>query len=63
MNGKPIYYILQTPTYEEITQQNYPTLYEDLNNLENAISYNEKTYISVQGDLPSLLEVVALGDN
>lgn len=57
-----VYYVLATPTYETITQQNYPTLYEDLTNLENAISYNEKTYISVQGNLPSLLEVVALGD-
>lgn len=53
-----VYYVLATPTYEEITDS---SLKEQLNNLENAMSYDPQTNISqTNDDLPFVLNVVAL---
>ena len=52
-----VYYVLSTPTYTKITDTN---LISDLNNLYNLKSYNDTTNISVDGDLPMILDVSAL---
>lgn len=52
-----VYYILSTPTYEEITNE---TLIEELNELEKMMSYNGTTNISISGNLPMILSVSAL---
>jgi hypothetical protein len=51
------YYILETPTYTEITNE---TLLNELNELEKMMSYNGQTNISVSGNLPMILDVTAL---
>ena len=52
-----VYYVLSTPTFTKITDTN---LISDLNNLYNLKSYNDTTNISVDGDLPMILDVSAL---
>ena len=52
-----VIYPLQTPTYEEITNE---TLLNELNELEKMMSYNGQTNISVSGNLPMILDVSAL---
>ena len=52
-----VYYQLATPTYTKITDTN---LISDLNNLHNLKSYNDTTNISVDGDLPMIIDVSAL---
>lgn len=51
-----VYYILATPTTTEITDT---TLINQLNNIYNANTYKEKTEISVDGNLPSILDITA----
>ena len=48
--------ILTTPTTTEITDT---TLINQLNNIYNANTYKEKTEISVDGNLPSILDITA----
>lgn len=57
LNNNPleIYYVLANPTDIEITSLNYPTLYTQLKQIENATSYDEKTYISVENDEENLV--------
>lgn len=45
------YYPLQTPTETEITETNYPELYEQLNALRNAETYGEGTTIVVTSSM------------
>lgn len=52
-----VYYILETPTITEITDT---TLISQLNNLYNAKSYDDTTVITIDGNLPSILNVSAL---
>lgn len=49
-NNTTIYYILATPTNTKITSTNYPTLYTQLQNLDNALSYQNQTNISQTND-------------
>jgi len=52
------YYVLATPTYEEIEDT---TLLSQLNNLYNANSYEETTNVSqVNDDMPFVLDITAL---
>ena len=53
-----IYYVLTTPTYELLNN----TLQEQLNTLENAMSYNTQTNVNNSGDLASILNANALQD-
>lgn len=54
-----VYYVLDTPTYTQITDT---TLINQLNNLEKAMSYKNQTNISqVNANLPFILNVTALG--
>lgn len=55
-----VYYVLETPTITEITEQDYPTLYEELNSLLNAKSYNGITNIIITGDTPVNIKAAAL---
>jgi hypothetical protein len=57
LNGSIFYYPLTTPTYTEITNEN---LIEELNELDKMMSYNGQTNISVNGNLPMILDVSAL---
>jgi hypothetical protein len=52
-----MYYVLSTPTYEEITNTN---LLNELNELEKMMSYNGQTNIDINGNLPMILDVTAL---
>lgn len=53
-----VYYILETPTITEITDT---TLIEQLDNLENAYSYDTQTNITqTNDDMPFILDVEAL---
>ena len=53
-----VYYVLATPTYEEITDT---TLIEQLDNLENACSYDTQTNITqTNDDMPFILDVEAI---
>ena len=55
-----VYYVLETPTTTEITDS---TLIEQLDNLENAYSYDTQTNISqTNADKPFILDVTALKD-
>ncbi len=55
-----VYYVLATPTYEEITDN---TLVGQLNTLESAYSYNEQTNISQENDdLEFIISASALYD-
>lgn len=56
-----IYYILNTPTDTEITNE---TLIDQLEAIKNAISYNGQTNISqTNNDLPFILDLSALKEN
>ena len=53
-----VYYVLATPTYTEITDT---TLIEQLDNLENAYSYDTQTNITqTNDDMPFILDVEAI---
>jgi hypothetical protein len=56
-NNVELLYVLATPTYTEITNEN---LVNELNELEKMMSYNGQTNISVNGNLPMILDVTAL---
>jgi hypothetical protein len=57
--GATVYYGLETPTYIHISQEDYPTLKEQLDNLyNNAESYDEQTNITqTNDDLPFNISV------
>lgn len=55
--GAEVIYKLTTPTTTPITNTE---LIENLNNFYNAKSYNGQTNISVEGDLPMILDVSAI---
>lgn len=51
-----VYYILNTPTTEEITESNYPTLYNQLNNIKlfegvNHITMTNESGLDVEFDV------------
>ena len=56
-NNLVFYYVLATPTYEEITNT---SLIEELNELEKMYSYSGQTNIIVNGNLPMIINVTAL---
>jgi hypothetical protein len=51
-----VYYVLATPTTEEITESNYPTLYNQLNNIKlfegvNHITMTNESSLDVEFDI------------
>ena len=44
-----VYYVLATPTTEEITESNYPTLYNQLNNIKLFEGVNHITMTNERG--------------
>jgi hypothetical protein len=52
-----VYYVLATPTVEEITDS---SLINDLNNLEDAKSYNGTTNITITAETPADIKITAL---
>ena len=56
-NNTTILYVQEAPTYTEITNT---TLIEELNELEKMYSYSGQTNISVNGNLPMIINVTAL---
>ena len=53
-------YVLETPTTEEITSSNYPTLYSQLNSLLSAKSYDGTTNITITAETPADIKITAL---
>lgn len=57
--GATIYYGVETTT-TEITEQNYPTLYSELNSLLSAKSYDGTTNITITAETPADIKITAL---
>ena len=58
-----IFYVLETPTNTKITSENYPTLYQQLKNIEYATSFKGQTNISqTNADLPMIINASAVYD-
>lgn len=59
-NNVICYYVLKTPEVTEITNLNYPDLYEDLENIKSVLSYDGSTNVASNGSIAIKMNVSAL---